>query len=153
MEKLNSEAIEVNKDMRAWIDSNISPVVLQFLRYGIVSAVALAVDMGLLFVLTEYVGVNYLVSATLSFVFGLIVNYSMSIRYVFSNSRYDRSREFFLYSVIGLGGLMINDGVIYLLVRLNMWYMLAKVVSTGIGFLFNFMCRKALFVEEKGSEG
>lgn len=153
MDKANSEIADTPDEIRAFILPSIPLSLIQFIRYGFVSAVALAVDMGFLFCLTEYIGIPYLLSATLSFMCGLLVNYLLSIRYVFSNSKYDRSREFVLYSIIGLGGLMINDGVIYFLVRLNIWYMLAKAVSTGIGFLFNFMCRKALFVEPKGNEG
>lgn len=124
---------------------NFHPELIRLFKYGAVSAVALAVDMGLLYALTEWAHFNYLLSATIAFICGLIVNYTLSLRYVFSRSRYNRSREFFLYSLIGVGGLLINDITIYLLVQMSMWYMLAKIIATGIGFIFNFLCRRSLF--------
>lgn len=123
----------------------INSGLVQLIKYGLVSAVALAVDMGLLYSLTEWAHLNYLVSATIAFICGLIVNYTLSLRYVFSRSRFNRSREFFLYSLIGVGGLLINDITIYMLVQWSMWYMMAKIIATGIGFIFNFLCRRSLF--------
>lgn len=124
---------------------NVYPGLIQLFKYGLVSAVALAVDMGLLYSLTEWAHFNYLLSATIAFICGLIVNYTLSLRYVFAKSRYKRSREFFLYSLIGVGGLLINDITIYMLVQWSMWYMMAKIIATGIGFIFNFLCRRSLF--------
>jgi putative flippase GtrA len=109
------------------------PVIRQIFRYGMISAAALFVDAGLLYFFTEAWGMNVLLSATLSFCFGLAVNYFLSIRFVFTGSRFSRSREFFFYAVIGISGLLLNDLIIYLLVLLGAWYMAAKGVSmTGL---------------------
>lgn len=48
---------------------------IQLLRYTFVGGTAFIVDFGLLYVLTEYLNLHYLYSATLSFIAGVIVNY------------------------------------------------------------------------------
>ncbi len=50
-------------------------LLIQFVRYFFVGGFAFIVDFGLLYILTEYAGLHYLLSATLSFIAGLVVNY------------------------------------------------------------------------------
>lgn len=116
--------------------------------YGFVSIFALAVDVGLLYMLVEYVGLHHVLAATASFTGGLIVNYSLARSYVFKKSRLPLRQEFILYAVIGVIGLLLNDLIIYLLVSLQFWYMYAKAVSVAIVFFFNFHGRRRLFSEQ-----
>ena len=53
-------------------------LLIQFVRYFFVGGFAFIVDFGLLYILTEYAGLHYLLSATLSFIAGLVVNYIIS---------------------------------------------------------------------------
>lgn len=46
-------------------------LLIQFVRYFFVGGFAFIVDFGLLYILTEYAGLHYLLSATLSFIAGL----------------------------------------------------------------------------------
>ena len=60
---------------------------IQFFRYTLVGGLAFVVDLVLLFVLTEYAHWHYLVSATLSFLAGLLVNYILSTQWIFRSSK------------------------------------------------------------------
>jgi len=51
---------------------------VQLLRYTFVGGLAFIVDLGSLFALTEFAGLHYLVSASLSFLLGLATNYTLS---------------------------------------------------------------------------
>ena len=55
----------------------------QFIRYFIVGGIAFIADFGALFLLKEWGGLNYLFSATLAFIIGIIINYQLSICWVF----------------------------------------------------------------------
>ena len=55
---------------------------IQFFRYFFVGGFAFVVDYGLLVLLTEVFGLHYLVSATISFIAGLVVNYLLSTSWV-----------------------------------------------------------------------
>ena len=60
-------------------------LLIQFVRYFFVGGFAFIIDFGLLYILTEYAGLHYLLSATLSFIAGLVVNYIISCIWVFNN--------------------------------------------------------------------
>lgn len=118
---------------------------VQFIRYGFVSGAALVVDFGGMVLLKEAFHVNYLVAATISFTLGLIVNYLLSLIWVFEKSKYSRGKEFSIFAAIGVCGLVINDIVIWLLTsKFGIFYVLSKLVATVLTFLWNFSARKFL---------
>lgn len=70
-------------------------VSVQFARYTVVGAGAFAVDFGILFVLTAWVGLYYLVSASIAFALGVATNYCLSISWVFARRTFkDKWWEF-----------------------------------------------------------
>ena len=58
-------------------------LLIQFVRYFIDGGFAIKVDIGLLYIHTEYAALQYLLSATLSFIAGLVGNYIISCIFVF----------------------------------------------------------------------
>jgi putative flippase GtrA len=121
------------------------------LRYLVASAFALAVDFGLYVALIRLADVNYLVAAPLGFACGLATIYLFSVRWVFSYRRVaDRRAEFALFAAIGLAGMALNQVIIYVAVQ---WmpgaYEIAKLMSAGMVFCFNFASRKLLLFTRK----
>ena len=125
--------------------------VYQLLRYGFVGGVAFVADYGLLWVLTEKGGVQYLVSAALAFVAGLTVNYLLSNLIVFKSHRLEsRLAEFAVFAVIGVIGLGLNEGIMYFCSEvLGIYYMVSKLVSTVTVFFWNFFARKIALFSKK----
>ena len=121
-------------------------VLVELVKYGLGSALALAVDWTLLIVLTELVGLHYLASATLSFSCGMIVAYALSISVVFKHrSMSDRSAELLTFVAVGLAGLILNQALMWSIVTYTpLGYLAAKVPTMGVVFLFNFTARRAL---------
>lgn len=121
-------------------------LLVQFVRYFFVGSFAFVVDFGLLYILTEYAGLHYLLSATLSFISGLLVNYIISCIWVFSNSKYkSRLVEFLFFAAIGVVGLLLNDALIWLFTDcIGTHYMFSKIVAAAIVYLWNFFARKYL---------
>ena len=115
-------------------------------RYFAASALALAIDFGSYSGLIRLAGVDYLVAAPIGFALGLAVVYGLSIRWVFRQRRLKDARaEFALFALIGLAGMALNQLVVYAGVEwLALAYELAKVLSAGIVFCFNFGSRKLL---------
>ena len=123
----------------------------QLLRYGFVGGVAFVADYGLLYVLTEFAGVQYLVSAALAFVAGLTVNYLLSNLIVFKAHRLEsRLVEFLVFAVIGVIGLALNEAIMYCCSEIiGMHYMVSKLVSTVTVFFWNFFARKLTLFSKK----
>jgi len=117
---------------------------VQFLRYGIVSVAALAVDFVGLVILVQYAHINYLLAASISFVAGLLLNYGLSIYWVFHHSSSQNQwRDFIIFSIIGLIGLGLTDLIMWALVSgLVLYYVTSKVIATVIVYFWNFGARK-----------
>ncbi len=117
---------------------------VQFFRYTLVGGTAYIVDIGTLFLVTEYLQIHYLTSAAVAFLFGLTVNYFLSTWWVFSKRR-TRSRiaEILVFSLIGVVGLGLNELFIWFFTELLLfYYLMSKIFSTVFVYLWNFLARK-----------
>ena len=84
------------------------------MKFGVVGVIAFVIDYGLLALLTEAFGVNYLVSATISFTASVVFNYAASMRYVFTHKEgMSRRREFAIFVVLSVIGLGLNNGCMW----------------------------------------
>jgi putative flippase GtrA len=118
--------------------------IIQLFRYVFVGGAAFIVDFGSLFVLTDFFGVYYLVSAAIAFILGLIVNYMLSISWVFNNRKLDSSTlEFGVFSLIGIVGLGLNEVFIWFFTaEVGFYYLISKIISAIIVLFWNFFARK-----------
>ena len=90
-------------------------LVQQFMKFGVVGVIAFVIDYGLMVALTELAGVNYLISATISFTVSVVFNYLASMRYVFTHKQgLSRRREFVIFVVLSVIGLGVNDLLMWL---------------------------------------
>lgn len=122
---------------------------IQFFRYLFVGGMATVVDIGSLYIFTSKLGVYYLISAALSFILGIITNYILSILWVFESTK-KLPKEIALFVAVGIGGLILNEGIMWGLVSgLAVFYLLAKLVSTAVVTVWNFGMRKK-FVFDQG---
>lgn len=126
---------------------------IQFFRYAVVAGIGLVFDFGGLYGLTQYAHLNYLVSATISFLVALIVNYLLSMWWVFPLSSYGRWHEFGVFGAIGLVGLGLNDLFIWIFTAyFGLFYLVSKAIATIVVFLWNFLARKAYFAKAPKKE-
>ena len=115
---------------------------IQFLRYIFVGGAATVVDMGSLYIFTSIIGLNYLISAAIAFILGVTTNYLLCIAWIFESTGKVK-REIILFVVIGVGGLILNEIIIWLLVEeVGLYYMVAKAVAVVIVLGWNFGMRK-----------
>ena len=128
---------------------------IQFVRYGLVSVIALAVDFGGMVLLVELLSIHYLVAATVSFISGLAVNYLLSRAWVFTERKYEsRVKEFIIFTSIGIVGLLLNNSIMWLAVeKIGIYYIFSKIIATILVFFWNFGLRKMLVFKEVKTEG
>lgn len=125
-------------------------LISQFMKFGIVGVIAFVIDYGFMVLLTEVFGVPYLISTTVSFIISVIFNYFASMRFVFKRKDdISRRREFIIFVVLSVIGLVINDVFMWLMVDfLFIDYRISKIVVTFIVAVWNFVTRK-IFLEAK----
>jgi len=119
---------------------------IQLFRYCFVGGFAFIVDYGLLYILTEYAGFHYLISATISFIAGLIVNYLLSTWWIFRNSKLkNKAAEFTVFALIGVIGLLLNNLLLYVFTDLlHVHYMISKLIVAALVMIWNFFGRKLI---------
>ena len=122
----------------------------QIMKFGVVGFLCFFIDYGLMILFTEAFYINYLVSAALSFSISTIVNYSLSMRYVFKSKKdANKINEFILFVVLSVIGLGVNEAAMWIAVEgLGIHYMISKIGATAVVMVFNFVTRK-IFLEDK----
>lgn len=128
---------------------------IQILKFGIVGGIAFVVDYAIMVFLTEAFGVPYLISSFISFCVSVVVNYLLSMRFVFvSRDDIKKRTEFISFLILSVIGLGINELVMYLVAdvmigdKMKRAYLVAKLVATFVVMVWNFVTRK-IFLEKK----
>ncbi|MDD1774488.1 MAG: GtrA family protein [Methanobacterium sp.] len=126
------------------ITRNTDKTEIQFFRYIFVGGVAFIVDFTSLYVLTDFFGIYYLYSAAAAFILGLVVNYFMSISWVFNKRKLNsKTIEFSVFALIGIIGLGLNEIFIWFFTdELNLFYLVSKILAAIIILFWNFFARK-----------
>ncbi|SDB12270.1 Putative flippase GtrA (transmembrane translocase of bactoprenol-linked glucose) [Ruminococcaceae bacterium FB2012] len=137
---------------------------IQFFRYLFVGGFAFVVDYGTLMLLVEVFGFNAKLAAVVAFILGLIVNYILSTLWIFKNSKIgNRLAEFAAFAVIGVIGLGINELIIWLFddviaprkpldfIPEDKYYLIGKLVSTAVVFIWNFAARKFIIFNKNST--
>lgn len=126
---------------------------IQFFRYLFVGGLAFVVDFGLLYVLTEFCGLHYLLSATISFTAGLMINYLISMVWIFQSSGYNKLVEFLTFAAIGIVGLLLTNLLMWVFTdHVGVHYMISKMLTTAIVLSWNFFARKYILFSKKGDK-
>ncbi len=146
----------------------------QIIKFGIVGVLCFAID----FIIT--LGVSALmrniftfdmtkaalIGAFWGFVISVIINYLLSMKFVFVRKEgMDKRKEFIIFVILSLIGLGINELIIKL--SIDLWKLMstnytqlaevlnagmitagAKIVATAIVMVYNFITRK-IFLEQK----
>lgn len=113
-------------------------------KFCVVGFTAAVIDFGLLYVLTDWFGLYYLASATISFVVAATYNYYLNRRWTFCSAGSKR-KQMPIFFVIAIIGILINNFILYLGVeQFALHYLVAKVIATAIVTGWNFFGNKYL---------
>lgn len=116
----------------------------EFFRYVLVGGIAFIFDTSTLFSLTQFLKVNYLISAPVGFIVGTAVNYVLSRKWVFERRRLTSTpAEMTVFTLIGVVGLGLNEVILWVFqAKLGIFYLFAKGVSGVVVLGWNFGARK-----------
>lgn len=126
--------------------SALRKLLLEVWGYGIVSAVALAVDMLLLRALVTWTGWHYLPASAVAFSAGATVAYLLSVRFVFPVRKlHNPYLEFVSFLALGLAGLLVNSMALFVAISgAGLGLISAKLLAAGCTFATNFTLRRQL---------
>ena len=124
---------------------------VQLLRYVVVGGVATLADFAVYVLLVKLLGLHYLLGNAGGFSVGVLVNYLMSIWWVFPSRRLrSKSAEFVIFALIGMVGLGISELCMVLGVSvLGIYDLLTKVGATVCTLAWNFTVRRWLLFRDR----
>lgn len=115
----------------------------QVLRFGIVGVLSAASEFGLLILLVEKFGLDYMQANFIAFCFVVVVNYIASRLWIFGAGSFSKGVEFFSFFVVVLIGLGINQLSMYFWVEsFAMDYRIAKILALALVIIWNFLAKK-----------
>lgn len=130
--------------------------IFEFIRYIFVGGISALVDMGVLYIMTEFAfdgkkdGIALTLSVAAGFVFGLIVNYLFSQLFVFTSKEQrekgKKASAFFIYAVVGLIGFVLTELLMHIgmlfVSHEGLWYILLNCFVKGVVLIWNYVGRK-----------
>jgi putative flippase GtrA len=118
------------------------------MRYVFVGGLAAVANIGLMALCWETLHLHYLVANIIGFLAGMLTNYALCKFFVFTDSiSIPRAGEFAIYCIISLISLAIDSGLLWLFTQVFGFHpVVSKVLSTAIGFLWNYFGRKSFYV-------
>ncbi|MBQ3136967.1 MAG: GtrA family protein [Clostridia bacterium] len=127
-------------------------LIKQLVKFGFVGGICFVIDYGVMVLLTEVAGMEYLLSCGISFTVSVIANYILSMKFVFERKdNMDRRVEFIIFVIMSVIGLGLTELLMWVFVdKADIHYMISKIVVTAIVMVYNFVTRK-IFLEKKKS--
>lgn len=135
----------------------------QILKFAVVGGISFVVDFLVYAISANVLGIHYIIAGVLGFVISVIVNYVLSMKFVFvSKDDMSKQSEFVIFVILSLIGMVLNSVILYIcidLIYMNwLWLqgvitikimnLAAKIIATGIVMVYNFVTRK-IFLEKK----
>ena len=114
---------------------------MRILKFAIVGASGVAVNLALLWLLTDVAGLFYIASAVISIEVSILTNFLLNEHWTFRDKRgsgrmLSRGIKFNGVSFVAMA---LNIAVLFALTQYTgLYYMLSELIGIGAGFLVNF---------------
>ncbi|MEK6860293.1 MAG: GtrA family protein [Nanoarchaeota archaeon] len=118
--------------------------VIQFLKFIIIGIINTLVNLSVFYILTDVIGVYYMVSAVIAFMFAVTNSFILNKTWTFEEHlNYKTSSKYFKFIVISVIALVFNLILLYVLVEyFAVNHMIAQVCGVFLNFLINFFGNK-----------
>lgn len=116
----------------------------EFIRFSIVGVINTLVNLAVLFVLTEFFGVYYVISAVFAFIAAVtnsfVLNKTWTFKYKTKNNLSKKYTQFFMVSIIAF---IVNLLILYFLTEyLHFYYMTSQIIGIIFNLIINFLGNK-----------
>ena len=132
--------------------SKFSLFMAQTVKYFLVGGIGVGVNLGLLFILTDFLGIWYILSQGIAIAVSITNNFFLHRYWTFKNEivepkTLERYIKFFIVSVVGM---CIQLGLTFILVEnFAMYYLYAAILSIIAASAFNYLLNRKWTFEIK----
>ncbi len=118
--------------------------VTRFLKYCLVGASGVLVNMALLWLFTELVGLYYLVSSAIAVEISIVTNFTLNDFITFRDRRAGGRAQFLTrlakFNAVSLAGLVVNVGILWLLTSIfGVYYLISNLFGIAAATLWNYL--------------
>lgn len=115
----------------------------KFIKFCVVGIVNTSITFCIFYLLSETMGINYLVSSLLGYIAGVICSFSFNKRWTFNNKDNKAILQFGKFIILNLLSLGINLLILYICVKVFfISKVISQIVATGFTTAFNFLGSK-----------
>lgn len=119
-------------------------VSFEFIKFGLVGVINTIIHLLVLYILTEYFNIYYVLSSFIGFVVAVTNSFLLNTAWTFKKEIKEkfhfRYAKFFTVSTIAA---IINLSLLYLITEfIGLWYILSQIVATGFSLAINFIGNK-----------
>lgn len=114
----------------------------RILKFSIVGVSGILVNMGILFILTEYFHILYLISSIIAIEISIISNFLLNDIWTWK----DRIKKKCIYRFVqyhisvGITAVLVNWGILLILTELfDVYYLISNLIGIGVGTLSNYI--------------
>lgn len=117
---------------------------LRFFKFCLVGLSGVGVNTGILWALTERLGLFYLASSSVAIETSIISNYLLNNAFTFRDRRSKSKRvffrRFFKFNLISAAGIAINLGILYLFTSVfGLYYLLSNLIGIAVATIWNYL--------------
>ncbi len=116
----------------------------RFAKFCLVGLSGILINLGLLWLLTEFAGLFYLISAAISIESSIISNFALNSYFTFADRGSPGAKSFFSrllkFNLVSLASLVANMGVLWLLTEgFGVYYLLSNLCGIAVATLWNYL--------------
>ncbi|MDD3404114.1 MAG: GtrA family protein [Hespellia sp.] len=123
-----------------------SSLIVKLVKFGITGGVATVIDFAVLYLLKSVMGVNVYIAVVAAYFVSLTFHYYISMKYVFvAREDLSMTRKMVIFLITAVIGLGLNECIMWGCIEFaGMYYMVGKVLATGVVMVFNYLARHLL---------
>ncbi|MEN6611444.1 MAG: glycosyltransferase family 2 protein [Methanoregulaceae archaeon] len=120
---------------------------LKLVKFGCVGATGILVNMGMLFVLSEFFNIYYLFSSAIAIELSIITNFILNDFWTFKDEKSrklpHRTHRLLSYNLVSIGGMAINMGsLVFFTEVVGINYLVSNLIGIFIAFSWNFVVNR-----------
>lgn len=111
----------------------------KFIRFCIVGGSGVIVNVGLLYLLTEFAGLYYLISSAIAIETSIITNFILNNYWTWKSKHKGFFGRLVKFNIVSLAALVINMGILFFLTEVaGIWYILSNLIGIAVATIVNF---------------
>jgi len=113
---------------------------IEFFKFALVGIIGTIIHLIILYLLTEFLGIYYIVSSLLGYLLALTIGFILNKTWTFKESfKTNVINKYIKFFTVCTVSLFVNLLFLYLLTEfLNIYYLISQVLAAGISLLLNF---------------